>query len=257
MVFAIDAGNTNIVLGAFDGSDKLRFTARVATDISMTADQYAATISNILNLYAIRRDEIEGSIISTVVPALVKTLSSAIQLLFGSLPLVVGDGVDGGLKVKGASSSAIGADLVCGAIGAMKKYPLPLIIFDFGTATTISAIDRDGVFIGGSIIPGVMISLRALSSSAALLQDIDPDGTDVPAISLDTAECMRSGSFLGSASMMDGMIERFKDELGQDATVVATGGLAGVIVPYCRTAGIIHDSNLLLDGLYDIYRNNA
>ena len=257
MVFAIDAGNTNIVLGAFAEDNTLRFTARVATDPAMTADQYAATISNILKLYEIDRADIEGSIISTVVPALVKTLSSAIKLLFGKSPLVVGGGVDSGLTVKGMSPDAIGADLVCGAVGAMKKYPLPLIIFDFGTATTITAIDRDGVFIGGSIIPGVMISLKALSSSAALLQDIDPDGTDVPPISLDTAMCMRSGSLLGSASMMDGMIARFRDEIGQDATVVATGGLAGVIVPYCKTADIIHDRDLLLDGLYEMYKKNA
>ena len=257
MIFAIDAGNTNIVLGAFSGDGELHFTARVATNSDMTSDQYAATITNILNLYGISRGDIEGSIISTVVPALVKTLSSAIRLLFGHNPLVVGGGVDSGLRVKGLSPDQIGADLVCGAVGAMKKYQLPLIIFDFGTATTITAIDRNGEFIGGSIIPGVMISLKALSSSAALLQDISPEGVDIVPISLDTAMCMRSGSLLGSASMMDGMIARFREELGEDATVVATGGLAGVIVPYCRTEGIAHDPDLLLDGLYEIYKKNA
>ena len=257
MVFAIDAGNTNIVLGAFSEEGSLAFTARVATDPDMTSDQYAAVITNILNLYGVSRDGVEGSIISTVVPALVKTLSSAIRLLFGHSPLVVGAGAESGLRVKGMSPDMIGADLVCGAVGAMKKYPLPLIIFDFGTATTITAVDRTGEFIGGSIIPGVMISLKALSSSAALLQDIDPDGKDIPPISLDTAVCMRSGSLLGSASMMDGMIARFREEIGEDATVVATGGLAAAVVPYCRTKGIAHDPDLLLDGLYEIYKKNA
>lgn len=257
MVFTIDAGNTNIVLGAFDQIGALKFTARVATDPQMTGDQYAATIGNILNLYEISRGDISGSIISTVVPALVPTLTAAVKLLFGSEPMVVGKGIDSGLKIKGMNGDHIGADLVCGAVGAMKKYGAPLIIFDFGTATTITAIDRDGVFIGGSIIPGVMISLRALSSSAALLQDISPDGTELSPISLDTAECMRSGSLLGSASMMDGMIERFREQLGEDAKVVATGGLAGIIVPYCKTEGIIHDDRLLLDGLYAIYMKNA
>ena len=256
MVFAIDAGNTNIVLGAFDTDGALKFTARIATDPHMTGDQYAATVGNILNLYGISRKEVSGSIISTVVPALVPTLTSAVKLLFGSEPMVVGKGTDGGLRVKGLSSDQIGADLVCGAVGALKKYGAPLIIFDFGTATTITAIDRDGVFIGGSIIPGVMISLRALSSSAALLQDISPDGAEISPISLDTAECMRSGSLLGTASMMDGMIERFKEQLGENAKVVATGGLAGVIVPHCRTTDIIHDDRLLLDGLYEIYLLN-
>ena len=256
MVFTIDAGNTNIVLGAFDKDGDLRFTARIATDPQMTGDQYAATIGNILNLYGTSREEISGSIISTVVPSLVPTLTSAIKLLFSTEPMVIGKGIDSGLKVKGMSSDVIGADLVCGAVGAMEKYGTPLIIFDFGTATTITAVDRDGVFIGGSIIPGVMISLRALSSSAALLQDISPDGAEISPISLDTAECMRSGSLLGSASMMDGMIERFRAEIGSDAKVIATGGLAGMIVPYCKTEGIIHDDRLLLDGLYRIYRNN-
>lgn len=256
MIFTIDAGNTNIVLGAFETDGSLRFTARIATDPQMTGDQYAATIGNILSLYETSREDVSGSIISTVVPALVPTLTSAVKLLFGSEPMVVGKGIDSGLEVRGMPSDVIGADLVCGAVGAMKKYGAPLVIFDFGTATTITAIDRNGVFIGGSIIPGVMISLRALSSSAALLQDISPDGAEISPISLDTAECMRSGSLLGSASMMDGMIERFRSEIGEDAKVIATGGLAGMIVPYCKTDGIIHDDRLLLDGLYEIYNKN-
>lgn len=257
MVFTIDAGNTNIVLGAFDEFSKLSFTARVATDRTMTGDQYAAIIANILTLHGIRRERVNGSIISTVVPALVTSLGHAAELLFGKKPMIVGKDVDSGLKIKGGiKPEAIGADLVCGAVGAMMKYPLPLIIFDFGTATTITAIDRDGIFNGGSIIPGVMVSLRALSSSAALLQDITPDGSKIEPISLDTAECMRSGSLIGSACMMDGMIERFREKLGSNATVVATGGLAGAIVPYCKTEGIVHDETLLLDGLYEIYNKN-
>ncbi len=256
MVFAIDAGNTNIVLGAFDGSGELLFTARIATDPLRTSDQYAAEIGNILNLYGVSRSAVNGAVISTVVPALITSLGAAIKLLFGIEPMTVGKGIKSGLKINGLDESAIGADLVCGAVGAIKKYGSPLIIFDFGTATTITAVDKDGVFIGGSIIPGVMISLRALSSSAALLQDISPDGSDISPISLDTAECMRSGSLLGTASMMDGMIERFREKLG-DAKVVATGGLAGLIVPYCRTEGIIRDDRLLLDGLYEIYQKNA
>lgn len=256
MVFAIDAGNTNIVLGAFDASGSLHFTARIATDPLMTSDQYAATIGNILNLYGVPRDSVSGAIISTVVPALVGSLGKAAKTLFGFEPMIVGRGIESGLKVKNISPDAIGADLVCGAVGAIKKYGCPLVIFDFGTATTVTAIDRDGIFIGGSIIPGVMISLRALTSSAALLQDITPDGSRINPISLDTAECMRAGSLLGSACMMDGMIARFREEIGENAKVIATGGLAGAIVPYCRTEGIIHDDTLLLDGLYEIYQNN-
>lgn len=150
----------------------------------------------------------------------------------------------------------MGADLVCGAVGALLKYKAPLIVFDFGTATTISGIDGGGSFLGGSIIPGVNVSLRALSSSAAQLQDINTDSGAISVIGTNTVDSMRSGVILGNASMMDGMIRRYREALGEDALVVATGGLAGSIVPYCETKGIIIDDTLLLDGLYAIYKKN-
>ena len=258
MVFTVDAGNTNIVLGALYENSEIAFTARIATDRSMTGDQYAALINNILKLYKICPDDISGSIISTVVPALEQSLSAAILLLFGKAPLIVGRGVDSGLKVKGVPSDVLGADLVCAAVGALKKYPAPMIIFDFGTATTVTAIDRDGVFLGGSIIPGAKISLNALSSTAALLRDIDLDGGDsLTPISLDTAECMKAGILLGSASMMDGMIQRCRKIIGEDAAVIATRGLSGAVVPHCLTPGIISDRELLLHGLLEIYLRNT
>ena len=256
-VFTIDAGNTNIVLGALTDDGKPVFTARAKTDRNLTGDQYAVLIKNILNLYKTDPSEISGSIISTVVPELAQTLGAALRLVFGTPPLIVGKGVESGLKVKGATADVLGADLVCGAVGALGKYKPPLIIFDYGTATTISAIDRDGIFIGGSIIPGAKISLNALSSQAALLQDVDLDSaTELSPIGLDTASCMRAGILLGSASMMDGMIERCREILGGDAAVIATGGLAGIIVPHCKTPGIILDRELLLYGLYRIYMKN-
>lgn len=256
MVFAIDAGNTNIVLGVFDAEGKILFTSRIATDRAKTGEQYAVEISGILGLYGIERSGISGSVISTVVPELVGSLSAAVRILFGHEAVIVGKGSVCGLEVRGLKPSDIGADLICGAVGAIKKYGAPAIIFDFGTATTVTAVDSGGVFIGGSIIPGVMISLRALSSSAALLQDIAADGAELKPISLDTAESMRSGLIIGNACMMDGMIERFREELGKDTKVIATGGLAGVIVPHCRTEGIILDGELLLNGLYEIYKDN-
>ena len=251
MLFAVDAGNTNIVLGVFDGPDRLLFTSRVVTDPLMTGDQYAGIIANILSLYNIPREKITDSIVSTVVPALMQSLPAALKLLFKSEPLVLGRGLKSGLKVRGFSPDALGADLVCGAVGALKKYPAPLIVFDFGTATTVSAIDR-----GGTIIPGIMISLKALSSTAALLKDVSPNGSISP-ISLDTAECMRSGSILSAAYMMDGMIQSFRETLGEDAFVVATGGLSSLVVPHCKTAGIVRDDTLLLDGLYEIFALNS
>ena len=174
----------------------------------------------------------------------------------GVEPLVVGPGIKTGLNIRLDNPAILGADLVCGAVGALLKYKPPLIIFDFGTATTISGIDSTGAFLGGSIIPGINVSLKALSSSAAQLQDINTDSGSIGVIGTNTIDSMRSGSILGSASMMDGMISRYKEVLGEDATVVATGGLASSVTPYCKTKEIILDNDLLLDGLLAIYRRN-
>ena len=256
MVFTVDAGNTNIVLGVFDDAGKLIFTSRAATEASKTEDQYAVAFGDILRLYGVDKSEISGAAIPTVVPQLTTVLKNAVRKLFQVDAVVVGAGMKTGLNIKIGNPASLGADLVCGAVGALLKYAPPLIIFDFGTATTISGIDQDGSFLGGSIIPGVNVSLRALSSSAAQLQDINPDSGTIDVIGADTVGSMRSGVILGNASMMDGMIERYRSELGADARVIATGGLASSIVPYCKTEGIILDGGLLLDGLYAIYQKN-
>lgn len=256
MVFTVDVGNTNIVLGVFDSEGKLLFTSRVATESSKTEDQYAITFGEILRLYGVERAGFKGAVISTVVPSLVPVLKNAVKKLFGVCAIVVGPGIRTGLNIRLDNPAILGADLVCGAVGALKKYKPPMIIFDFGTATTISGIGADGSFLGGSIIPGVNVSLKALSSSAAQLQDINPDSGGITAIGTNTIDSMRSGAILGNASMMDGMIRRYRSVLGENAAVIATGGLASSIVPYCETEGIVLDQGLLLDGLYEIYLKN-
>lgn len=256
MVFTVDAGNTNIVLGAYDNDEKLVFNARIATEASKTEDQYAVTFYQLITLNGLDRSGFDGAIISTVVPPLVTPLKNAVRKLLGVEPLVVGPGIKTGLNIRLDNPAILGADLVCGAVGALLKYKPPLIIFDFGTATTISGIDSTGAFLGGSIIPGINVSLKALSSSAAQLQDINTDSGSIGVIGTNTIDSMRSGSILGSASMMDGMISRYKEVLGEDATVVATGGLASSVTPYCKMKGIILDNDLLLDGLLAIYRRN-
>lgn len=256
MVFTVDVGNTNIVLGAFKGENELVFNARVATEASKTEDQYAIIISELLTLNGIERNAFKGAIISSVVPQLIIPLKNAVRKLLGVEAFVVGPGIKTGLNIRLDNPGSLGADLVCGAVGALMKYKAPLIIFDFGTATTISGIDRQGAFLGGSIIPGINVSLRALSSSAAQLQDINTDSGSVVVVGTNTIDSMRSGILLGNASMVDGMIERYREVLGEDANVVATGGLASSVLPYCRTKGIILDEDLLLDGLLAIYRKN-
>ena len=256
MVFTVDAGNTNIVLGAFK-DDKLLFTSRIATEATKTEDQYAITFYDLIKLNNCNVSDFSGAVISTVVPSLVPVLKNAVKKLLKVEALVVGPGIKTGLNIKLENPAILGADLVCGAVGALAKYKAPLIIFDFGTATTISGIDKNGSFLGGSIIPGVNVSLKALSSSTAQLQDINASQGVASPIGKNTPDCMRSGILLGNASMMDGMIKRYKKELGEDATVIATGGIAPTILPYCETKGIISDPDLLLDGLYLIYKKNC
>ncbi len=255
MVFTIDVGNTNIVLGAFK-NDKLVFTSRIATNSDYTEDQYAITFADIIRLYGCDPFNFSGAIISSVVPSQIPVLKNAVKKLMGLHALVVGPGIKTGLNIRLENPAILGADLVCGAVGALKKYKAPLIIFDFGTATTISAIDKNDSFLGGSIIPGVNVSLKALSSSAALLQDIGADSLSPEVIGINTPDSMRSGIILGNASMVDGMVERYKEKLGEDANVVATGGLASIIVKHCKTPNITLDDDLLLDGLYAIYKKN-
>ncbi|MGN0689156.1 MAG: type III pantothenate kinase, partial [Oscillospiraceae bacterium] len=193
---------------------------------------------------------------STVVPPLMPVLKDAIKKLLKCKVLVVSSGIKTGLNIKIDDPAILGADLVCGAVGAMAKYPLPLIIFDMGTATTISAIDRNGCFLGGTIFPGVKVSLRALSSVAAQLPDINTELNGMSVIGKNSIDSMKSGIVFGTASMIDGMIERYKAELGDDATVIATGGIAPSIVMHCKS-DIIVDENLLTDGLLIIYKKNT
>lgn len=254
MIFTVDVGNTNIVLGAYE-NDKLKFTSRVATEASKMEDQYAIEFSDIIRLYGFKASHFDGAIISSVVPPLVPTLKRAIAKLFKCKALVVGPGLKTGLNIKIDNPSTLGADMVCGAVGAMARYTLPMIIFDLGTATTITAIDKDGQFLGGSIFPGVRTSLNALSSSTAQLPHISTELEGDTVIGTNTIDCMKSGIVLGNAAMMEGMIDRYREVLGDDAVVVATGGIAPSIVAHCRRDVII-DSNLLLDGLYAIYKKN-
>ena len=157
MIFAVDAGNTNIVLGGFD-NDKLLFLSRIATQTALTADEYAVKFSEILRLNGHSPDDIEGAIISSVVTPLTPAFGYALKKLTDSKVVTVGPGIKTGVNIKIDDPAALGADLVCGAVGAMEKYDPPCVIFDLGTATTISAISRDRIFLGGSIIPGVKVS---------------------------------------------------------------------------------------------------
>lgn len=255
MILTIDAGNTNIVLGGFD-NDKLLFLSRIATQTALTSDEYAVKFSEILALHGYKSSDIDGAIISSVVTPLTPAFGDALRALSVSKVITVGPGIKTGVNIKIDDPAVLGADLVCGAVGAMEKYAPPCVIFDLGTATTISAISRDRVFLGGSIIPGVKISLKALSATAAALPDINTELTGNVLIGTNTVDSMKSGSIIGTASMMDGMALRYREVIGEDAVVIATGGLASSIVPHCREKFIL-DETLLIDGLYTLYKKNV
>lgn len=253
MILTIDVGNTHTIIGVYD-SDELVFTARISTDRQKTRDEYSIIIRSVLSLSDKVSGEIEGAIISSVVPQVSGLLVGAIQCLYNCKVFVVGPGVKTGLNIKIDNPAQLGADLVCVSVAALKKYPLPSIVFDLGTATTISALTENGDMIGGSILTGVNTALNALSQGTAQLPQISLDG-EVSTIGSNTIDSMRSGAVLGNASMIDGMISRYKKILGENTTVIATGGLSKVIVPHCNE-NIIIDETLLLDGLYAIYKKN-
>ena len=253
MILAIDIGNSNIVLGCIDGENIIR-EARMATDLIKTSDEYCAELMSMLQFLEIDRHAIDGAIISSVVPPVLNSFKTAIVKLTGKQPLVVGPGIKTGLNILIDNPAMAGGDLIVGAVAALSEYKPPLLIIDMGTATTITAIDKNGSFLGGSIFPGVKISAEALSGKTAQLPAIS---LEMPkrAIGRNTIDCMQSGLMMGTAAMLDGMIERMEAELGEKTTVVATGGIARFIIPMCKT-DMIYDKDLLLKGLRILYENN-
>ena len=253
MLLTIDIGNTNITLGAYN-SNYLVLTARLATDIRKTDDQYAIEIKNILSLYNINSDDVEDCIIASVVPSVGKQVSGAVAKLCQIVPLMLGPGVKTGLNIKIDNPAQLGADLVAGAVGAIDTYKMPCVVIDMGTASTISVLDKNGAFLGGVISAGVRLTLRALTENTALLSSI-PIEAPKSVIGTNTTECMQAGLVYGTAAMLDGILEKITDELGEKPTIVATGGLSKDIITHCKS-NIIYNENLLLDGLRAIYEKN-
>ncbi len=254
MLLCADVGNTNIVLAVYDG-EELIFTSRLKTDATLTRDQYAVDLHSLLELYDIEPGKFKGAIVGSVVPQLNQTLSHAIQMALGCRCLSLVAGVRTGLNIAIDNPAECGADLVAAAVGAKNHYPLPAIIVDLGTASKITAVDRNGNFIGGSIMPGMKTSMNALIGNAALLTDFEL-GVPRSAIGRNTIDCLRSGFVLGFVSMIDGMLDRFKEELGSDATVIATGGLVHYVMDDCRTK-MVYREDLVTEGLRIIYNKNV
>ena len=254
MILAMDAGNSNIVLGCMEDG-KVLFTARAATDRQKTEDEYASIFSSILQMRNIDPLKVEGGILSSVVPPLNSTLLNAAETITGKRPLLVAPGIKTDLPLLVDNPTALGSDRIVDAVAACAAYPCPLIVFDLGTCTTVSVVDADGAFRGGVICAGVRISQEALTSQTSQLPAISLD-TPKKVIGRNTVDSMRSGAILGTAALVDGLIDRIRKEIGENAAVVMTGGMGKRIVASCRRE-IHYDGDLLLKGLWLLYQKNT
>lgn len=255
MLLAIDIGNSNISVGLFSKERKLHFLASIDTDSRKTSDQISIDLMNIFSLYGLRLKDVSGAIFSSVVPPMNFMMEKALTRLLGKPPMIVGPGVKTGLNIRMEIHNQLGADLVADAVAALEKYPVPIIVIDMGTATTISYISAKHTYEGGLMFPGVRLSLDALSDHAAQLSDISlqyPKNL----IGKNTEDCMRNGIVYGTAGMLDGIIDRIRGEFpGKELHIVATGGSAPFIVKFCRNK-ILYDKTLLMKGLWAIYKRN-
>ena len=253
MILAIDVGNTNIVVGCIDDL-KTYFIERLSTNRTKTELEYAVDLKNVLDIYHIKKTEIEGCIISSVVPQITNIVKLAAEKILKKNAIVLGPGVKTGLNIMMDNPGQLGADLVANAVAGLNEYPVPFIVIDMGTATTASVVNSKKQYVGGMILPGVGVSLDALTARASQLSGISIDAPR-HVIGKNTIECMKSGVLYSNAAALDGIIDRIEEELGEKATVVATGGLAKKIVPHCKRE-IILDEELLLRGLLIIYEKN-
>ena len=254
MILSIDIGNSNINIGAYcDGG--LLFLTHIVSEAGKTEVEYAVLLHHILHLHRLSEQNLKGAVISSVVPQLSPVLKAAVQLTSPVPVMQIGPGVKTGQNIRIDNPAQLGADFVAAAVGAFEKYPLPVIIVDFGTATKISIVDRSRSFIGGSIMPGVRVSLDALSNRAAQLPHISLE-PPAPVIGTNTIDCMKSGVLLGNASMIDGMIERYEEKAGPAASIVATGESVDAVAPFCRHKLLV-DKTLRLDGLYAVWKKNT
>lgn len=255
MILAVDIGNTNIKVGAWD-NEQLVFVSRLHTNTIKTQDEYAINLVDLFRLNGCNAAQFDGAIIASVAPVLSPVFKAAVSAVLQTKRVyLISPGLRTGLNIKIENPATLGADMVCCAVAAAAKYPLPCIIISMGTATAIFALDKDGAFIGGSVAPGILISMEALASRTAQLPHISLDSPGA-LIGANTVECMKSGAIYGSACMIDGMVRKMRRELGGEAGLVACGGLAQMIVGHCEEQ-IIFDDSLVLEGLKLIYEKNA
>ena len=253
MILAIDVGNTKIVIGTIDNGE-IGSIVRIHTDTRETEAEYMIKLKEIFYSYAMDVSACEGVILSSVVPPVTEALVRAIKTLTGHDCMVVGPGMKTGMNIRVDDPGTVAGDLITGGVAAMQFYGKPVIVLDLGTATTATVVDGGGNFRGGAILPGIKLSYGALAAGTSLLPEISITAPK-KCIGTNTVDCMRSGAVFGTAAMIDGLIDRMEQELGEKCKVVATGGLAGSIVSCCMHE-IVCDDDLLLKGLWYLYEKN-
>ena len=254
MLLAIDLGNTNIKYGVFDG-EKMVASFRVSSRISRTADEYGSVLVGLLSNSGIQKSDIDGIIFSSVIPALNYTICHMCEFFFGISPLIIGPGIKTGLNIKADNPKEVGADIIVNSVSAFTKYGGPIVVIDFGTATTFDVINEKGELLGVVIAPGIKTSLEGLSSKTAQLPMVELDAPKT-VIGKNTKHCMQAGIIFGFAGLVDNIIKRIKKELKlQEIKVIATGGLGEIIAKQSDAISLV-DRTLTLDGLKTIYDLN-
>lgn len=253
MILAVDIGNSNTVFGCIEGEEIL-FRERTSTSLAATELEYASVLMTAFVLNSINKENISGAIISSVVPSVTNTLKAAIKKITGVDTMVVGPGIKTGLSILIDNPAQLGSDLVVGAVAGINEYKAPMIIIDLGTATTMAAIDKNKNYLGGVIMTGMAVSSDALTSRTSQLPKIAFERPK-KVIGTNTVDCMKSGIMYSTSGAIDSIIERMEAELGEKCTVIATGGLAPLVIPLCRRE-IILDEDLLLKGLLVLYNKN-
>ncbi len=254
MILAIDVGNSAVTVGLFSEEGKLCLRSSLGVSRGMTRDQFAISLEGVFRLYGAKTSAVNGSIVSSVVPPVTASVCGAVELLTGRAPMLVGPGVKTGLDIRSDIHAQMGTNIVAYSVGAVEKYPGPTIVVDMGTAITLSYL-RGNVYEGCVIMPGVELSLEALSDRAAELPHISIRPPE-SALGHNTVEAMRSGAVYGAAGMIDGVIDRLEEEAGAASTLVGTGSAAPEILRFCRHT-IHYDADLLLHGLYLIERKST
>jgi type III pantothenate kinase len=254
MLLAIDIGNTHIKFGLFEGNE-LAHKVRLVTDQQRTEDEYGVLLEQALAQRGLAPEAVDAAIVASVVPELTDGIVAMVRRLFGREPLVLGPGLKTGMPVLYDSPREVGPDRIADAVAAFEKFHAAAIVVDFGTATTFNCISPKGEYLGGVIVPGIRVALDALLAAAAKLSRVEL--VEPPRVlGRNTAHALQSGAVHGSASLVDGLIERLEAELGFSCEVIATGGLASVIAKHSRKIGRV-EPDLTLEGLRILHERNS